>query len=334
MCGRSLLQLIESLKYRDRMVNRMKLLGKVGSLVAVAAAFGLWILSGPESTISAPELASFQADVERGERIFHIGGCASCHMPPDYEGQAFEEAEAVPPLSGGRRFETEFGTFIAPNITPDKETGIGGWSTADFATALLKGVSPDGRHYYPAFPYTSYARMELQDLVDLKAYMDRLPAVARANEDHELAFPFSIRRGLGFWKIRYLHDQPIIEWADHNPEFQRGRYLVEGPGHCGECHSPRDPFGGIVRSNWLGGAASPDGEGSIPNITPHKSGIAEWEAGDIVEYLSSGFTPDFDVVGSAMAEVVNNTAKLSDSDRKAIAVYLKSIPAVASDKGD
>ncbi len=310
----------------------MKLWISIGSAAVAATALGLWILSGPEKPVSDTALAALQADAARGEMVFHIGGCASCHMPPDFEDQAADEAAPVPPLTGGKRFETQFGTFIAPNITADNNTGIGTWSTADFATALLKGVSPDGQHYYPAFPYTSYARMTLQDVVDLKAFLDTLPAVERANEDHELSFPFSLRRGLGLWKMLYLRPQPIIELADSSPELQRGQYLVEGPGHCGECHSPRSLAGGIDYSRWLGGAANPDGDGSIPNITPHPSGIAKWELVDISEYLSSGFTPDYDVVGSSMAEVVDNTARLSASDRQAIAAYLKAIPAVVKQK--
>jgi len=302
---------------------------RAGCLVVTVASLGVWILSEPGEAVPESALSALQTDAKRGEQVFHIGGCASCHTPADDQ-----DNESVPPLSGGKRFETRFGTFVAPNITPDKETGIGNWSSAEFATALLKGVSPDGQHYYPAFPYTSYVRMELQDVVDLKAYLDTLPAVVRANEHHELAFPYSIRRGLGLWKMRYLRSQPIIALDDPDTELQRGQYLVEGPGHCGECHSPRDPAGGIDYARWLGGAANPDGDGSIPNITPHQTGIAEWEAVDIAEYLSSGFTPDYDVVGSTMAEVVDNTARLPDSDRKAIAAYLKAIPAVSSKQSD
>ncbi|OMH33747.1 cytochrome c [Motiliproteus sp. MSK22-1] len=304
-----------------------------GSAVAVIVTAGLWFLSGPGSAVSPTVLSSLPADAKRGELVFHVSGCASCHKPEDFDKNNADE-NTVPPLSGGQRFETQFGTFIAPNITPDKETGIGNWSVSDFATAMLKGVRPDGQHLYPAFPYTSYARMKLQDIVDLKAYMDTLPAISRTNENHELGFPFSIRRGLGLWKQLYLSNQPVINLVDPTPEQQRGQYLVEGPGHCGECHTPRNLAGAANPSRWLAGAANPDGDGTIPNITPHKSGIAKWETVDITEYLSSGFTPDYDVVGGSMAEVVENTARLPDRDRKAIAAYLMAIPPVADKKSD
>ena len=310
----------------------MKLWITIGSSAVVVAA-GLWILSGPGPVISSTALSSLQADAKRGETVFHIGGCASCHKPPDFENSEPDE-DSIPPLSGGKRFETQFGTFIAPNITPDKETGIGNWSNSDFATALLKGVGPGGQHLYPAFPYTSYARMELQDVVDLKAYIDTLPAIVRVNESHKLSFPFSIRRGLGLWKFLYLSNQPVIKLEDPSPEQSRGQYLVEGPAHCGECHTPRNLVGAMDHSKWLAGAANPDGDGTIPNITTHKKGIANWEPVDIEEYLSSGFTPDYDVVGGSMAEVVDNTAKLPANDRKAIVAYLRTIPPAIGEKRD
>ncbi len=275
-------------------------------------------------------MSALSADARRGELVFHIGGCASCHTEPTAEDEEPKNGNNPPILSGGKRFRTPFGTFIAPNISPDKETGIGNWTAANFATALIKGISPDGQHYYPAFPYTSYARMTFQDVIDLKAYLDTLPAIVRANEQHELTFPFSIRRGLGLWKILHLGDEPIVELKNANPEVKRGQYLVEGPGHCGECHTPRNPIGGLDFSQWLAGAPNPDGDGSIPNITPHASGIADWEAVDIAEYLSSGFTPEYDVAGGSMAEVVDNIARISPGDRKAIAAYLQAIPAVAN----
>ena len=193
---------------------------------------------------------------------------------------------------------------------------------------MLHGVSPEGEHYYPAFPYVSYSRMLVEDVVDLKAYLDTLPLSDRANEAHDLPFPFSIRRGLGIWKRLYLDGRAVIALPDADELTLRGRYLVEGPGHCAECHTPRNLLGGFVRGKWLAGAPNPDGDGRIPNITPHKSGLAKWETVDIVEYLSSGFMPDYDVVGSSMAEVVDNTAHLSETDRTAIAQYLQRIPGI------
>ncbi|WP_020682263.1 c-type cytochrome [Marinobacterium rhizophilum] len=309
----------------------MKLCFKLVALATAGAAAGLWMISAPQPAISADALASVPGDLQRGAEVFHIGGCASCHMPPDYEEP---NTDTIPPLSGGKRFRTPFGTFVAPNITPDKATGIGTWSTSEFATALLKGVSPRGEHYYPAFPYTSYNRMTLQDVADLKAFIDTQPAVSRPNDRHELDFPFSLRRGLGLWKYLYSQPERVIDFGDADSELRRGQYLVEGPGHCGECHSPRNVFGATDYSRWLGGGANPQGDGSIPNISPHRSGLGDWSEADIAEYLSSGFTPDYDVVGSEMADVVENTARLAASDRKAIAAYLKAIPAVEASKTD
>jgi mono/diheme cytochrome c family protein len=303
----------------------MKLCLNAALLATAGIAAGLWILSAPQAAISANTLVSVPGDPVRGAAVFHAGGCASCHRPADYDAG---DADSIPPLGGGQRFVTEFGTFVAPNISPDTTTGIGSWSEADFANALLKGVSPEGKHYYPAFPYSSYGRMSVQDVTDLKAFMDTLPAVSRANEPHELSFPFSLRRGLGLWKRLYLRTDPVIALDDADARLLRGRYLVEGPGHCGECHSPRNALGGTDYNRWLGGAANPDGDGSIPNISPHSAGLAEWSESDIAEYLSSGFTPEYDVVGSSMADVVENTARLSAADRSAIAAYLKAIPAV------
>lgn len=300
----------------------MKWLKRLLMLVVVAA-LGFWWLTRPASSFDPVAIAAIAADAQRGEIIYHVGGCASCHAEPESE-------DGLDPvlLGGGMHFITEFGTFVAPNITPHPQRGIGSWSTVEFAHALLNGVSPEGRHYYPAFPYASYTRMRLQDVVDLKAYMDTLPISERQNEPHQLAFPFSIRRGLGLWKLLFVSQAPVVGLPDADAEILRGRYLVEGPGHCAECHTARNLAGGFIRERWLAGAPNPDGDGRIPNITPHESGLGEWTVVDIAEYLSSGFTPDYDVAGSSMAEVVENTAYLSEDDRVAIAKYLLSIPAL------
>ena len=302
-------------------------------VITAALLFGLslWWFSAPGSGIQPEAMAGIQGDASRGETTFHIGGCVSCHAQLDAEGARAEGEPAI--LSGGQRFQTPFGTFIAPNITPHVENGIGRWNIAQFANAMLHGISPDGRHYYPAFPYPSYTRMTLQDIVDLKAYMDTLPSHDRENEAHKLAFPFSVRRGLGLWKRLYLDNKPVLSFNNPDSTLLRGQYLVEGPGHCAECHTPRNFLGGFIKSRWLAGAANPDGDGNTPNITPHTSGIAQWDTADIAEYLSSGFTPEYDVVGGAMADVVENTAHLSEEDRVAIARYLQQVPIKEDSKG-
>jgi len=260
------------------------------------------------------------ADVENGRIVFYAGGCASCHSAAGAQG----DDKLL--LSGGRAFASPFGTFYAPNISPDPEFGIGEWSVPDLANAMMKGVSPDGQHYYPAFPYTSYSRIEIADVVDLHAFLATLPASSATNLSHDLPLPFRIRRALGLWKLLYLNDRPIAEVP---PELARGQYLVESLGHCGECHTPRNAIGGMNTAAWLVGAPSPEGKGRVPNITPHPDGLGGWSAADIAYYLETGFTPEFDSVGGVMVDVVENMERLSAEDRLAIAQYLKALPEVA-----
>jgi mono/diheme cytochrome c family protein len=192
---------------------------------------------------------------------------------------------------------------------------------------MQRGVSPDGGHYYPSFPYTSYVRMRVEDVIDLKAFLDTLPPVDGVVAAHRLAFPWSLRRGIGAWKRRYLSAEPIVHAAS-SALVERGRLLVEGAGHCGECHTPRDRFGGLLRERWLAGAPAPEGKGRVPNITPGGANISQWSAADIAYYLESGFTPEFDTVGGSMVAVHENMARLSKEDRDAIAAYLLALPAL------
>jgi len=297
-----------------------KLLGAVVILGAAAAVVG-WFLSAPVR-LDADTIAKLGAgDAAKGKRIFFAGGCASCHAGAKAEGDARFE------LAGGVELKTAFGTFVAPNISQDTRDGIGAWSMEDFANAMLKGVSPSGEHLYPAFPYASYARMKPSDVADLYAFMKTLPAVSGKAPGHQLPFPFNIRRGIGLWKLAYLDDRPVIDLPADAPEaVVAGRYLVEGPGHCGECHTPRDFAGGPKKTEWLAGAVAAEGDGIVPNITSGEGGIGDWSAEDIASYLENGLTPDFDSVGGAMVEVQKNMAELPPEDRAAIAAYLKAIP--------
>lgn len=293
-------------------------------LIAVLAALLLlaaW-LTRP-NPLDLEHLPAHQADAIAGERIFWAGGCASCHATPVDGGRAQGDDKLI--LGGGMELDTPFGLFRVPNISPHDEEGIGSWSMLDFVNAMQRGVSPDGRHYYPSFPYTSYARMETTDVMDLKAFLDTLTPVPGVQGDHELAFPYSVRRGLGLWKRRYLNADPIVASNAGNAQLVAGRSLVEGAGHCGECHTPRDRFGGMDSSRWLAGAPNLDGAGSIPDITPKGKNVSEWSEADIAYYLESGFTPDFDTAGGAMVAVQENMAKLTPFDRAAIAAYLKSL---------
>ncbi|WP_237154514.1 c-type cytochrome [Oryzibacter oryziterrae] len=300
-----------------------KILG--GLVVLGAAGFGaFWVLTAPK-VLTEADLPAHQADVANGARIFHAGGCVSCHAAPGAKGD--ERLK----LAGGLEFKTPFGTFRVPNISPDKDTGIGSWSTVDFVNAVTRGVDDEGEHLYPAFPYTSYARMKVEDVIDLKAYMDTLPAVNNAVADHDLKFPFNIRRGLGLWKLAFMKTTPVVTLpADASDLVKRGQYLVEGPGHCGECHTGRNFAGAPDYAHWLAGAPNPEGKGSIPNITSGENGIADWTAEDIASALETGFTPDADSFGGSMVEVQENMALLPPEDRAAIAAYLKAIPSLPS----
>ncbi|MFZ5963775.1 c-type cytochrome [Thalassococcus sp. BH17M4-6] len=283
-----------------------------GGLCLVGA--GHWLTRAVP--VEAADYTSLSGDVTRGETLFTAAGCASCHHAPDAEG----DAKLV--LAGGQRFASDFGTFIAPNISPDADAGIGGWSLPQFASAVTRGVSPGGQHYYPAFPYTAYTHLPPQDVADLWAYLQTLPADGTASQPHEVGFPFNIRRSVGVWKTLYLSDDWVVTAAE-TPEVQRGRKLVEALAHCGECHTPRTALGGLDRDRWLAGAPNPNGKGTIPALTPDE---LDWSATDIAYYLETGFTPDFDSAGGHMVAVVENFAKLSGEDRAAVAAYLKALP--------
>ncbi len=295
---------------------------RLATLCLVLAVAGLsvfvWI-TRPQG-LDAAQAAGLESggDAARGEIVFHAGGCASCHVKP---GETDRKK-----LGGGLALKTEFGTFIAPNISSHKSDGIGAWSVADLANAMQRGVSPKGEHYYPAFPYTTYAHARIEDIRDLMAYLRTLPAVEGKAPAHDLPFPFSIRRFVGVWKVLFLDTQPIVADASRTEAWNRGRYLADALGHCAECHSPRNILGGIISAQRYAGGPDPEGRGWVPNITA--KGLGSWSKADVSELLATGFTPDFDSVGSSMADVVKNMAALSKADRDAMADYLKSLPAV------
>ena len=279
-----------------------------------AAAF-LFVSRSP--VVTEAEIAAITPDLARGEVVFWAAGCASCHAADRAQG----DAKLV--LSGGHRLVTPFGTFVAPNISQDEQHGIGGWSRAEVVSAVKYGTAPDGGHYYPAFPYAAYGKATMEDLVSLAAFLETLPADPTPSQPHELSFPYSIRAGVGAWKLLFAG----TDWAmpAPTPEIEQGRYLAEALAHCGECHTPRNALGGLDPSRWLAGAPNPSGEGRIPNITPAR---LTWSEADVAEYLKSGFTPEFDTAGGSMTAVVAGTSRLSDADRAAIAAYVKNVPPV------
>ena len=267
--------------------------------------------SAVTATAHTPDLAS-------GLITFNAAGCSSCHAVPGQPDRLR--------LGGGLPIPSPFGTFYAPNISPDPVDGIGRWTEAEFVTAVTEGISPRGFHYFPAFPYTSYQHAKVEDVRDLFAYLKTLPAVSGKERGHDVPFPFSIRRNIGIWKWLYMDGKPFTPDAARSASWNRGAYLVNGPGHCAECHSPRNLLGGIVAAQRFAGGPNPEGEGWVPNITP--KGIGDWSAKDIAYFLETGSMPDGDSAGGSMARVIRNTSQLPARDRAAMAEYLKSLPPV------
>jgi mono/diheme cytochrome c family protein len=287
------------------------------ALTALVVAAGLfWIITEP---VTVSLLPAYVADAARGRTVFNAGGCPSCHASIGQDDRTV--------LGGGVAIPSPFGTFYAPNISPNPVDGIGRWSEANFVTAVLKGTSPTGQHYFPAFPYTSYQRMSLEDVRDLFAYLKTLPQAAGKVRDHDIAFPFNVRRLVGGWKFLFLDGKPFVPDPGKSAEWNRGAYLVNGPGHCAECHSPRNLLGGIITAQRFAGGPDFEREGGwVPNIT--QKGLSDWSVEDIQNFLEDGATPDGDSVSGSMKRVIRNTSELSAADRKAIGVYLKSLPAV------
>jgi mono/diheme cytochrome c family protein len=291
-------------------------------ILAVIAAAAFWLITMP-ARVSASALAPYTPNPENGRTMFYAGGCASCHATPDHEDKTR--------LGGGRGLKSPFGTFFVPNISPDRNDGIGAWSEANFVTAMWKGTSPAGEHYYPAFPYTSYQHMRLEDVRDLFAYLKTLPPVQGKVRDHDLPSHFRVRRLLGGWKFLFLEGDRFKPDPSKSAQWNRGAYLVNGPGHCAECHSPRNFLGAIVESQRFAGGPDPEGgDGRVPNIT--QAGIGDYSERDIERILETGDMPDGDSVGGAMTAVVGNTSMLPASDRAAIAAYVKSLPPVEGPK--
>ncbi|MGB8399299.1 c-type cytochrome [Bradyrhizobium sp.] len=289
-------------------------------IVVLAGVIGVgifWWLTIPAVVLSSA-LPAYQPDLANGLTTFNAGGCSSCHAVPNQPDRLR--------LGGGLALPSPFGTFYVPNISPDPNDGIGGWSEADFVTAVTRGTSPDGVHYFPAFPYASYQHARTEDVRDLFAYLKTLAPVTGKVRDHDVPFPFNIRRNIGAWKWLYMDGKPLMPDAGRPAQWNRGAYLVHALGHCAECHSPRNFLGGIVAAQRFAGGPNPDGEGWVPNITQKE--LADWSAKDIAYFLETGQMPDGDSAGGAMVRVIRNISQLSPEDRDAIAEYVKSLPPV------
>lgn len=285
-----------------------------GGLMAAAALSAL-LCASCVSPKGAPTSPPDPQAVTRGAYLAAAGDCQGCHT--DLKGEG-------PALAGGRALKTQFGNFYAPNITFDKQAGIGTWSEEDFHRAMSKGQGAHGEFLYPAFPYVAFSGMTDQDISDLYAYLRAQPTSAQPSKANEVKFPFNMRPLLGFWRVMFFRAGPLQPVAGQTDEWNRGRYLAEAVAHCGECHTPRNPIGGLDNGRaYAGEPHGPDGQ-KTPNVTPGGK-IGSWSVDDIAELLDSGMTPDGDYTGGEMATVVNGTAKLTAADRHAIAVYVKSL---------
>jgi mono/diheme cytochrome c family protein len=262
-----------------------------------------------------------QGDAKRGEYLSHAAGCLECHT---------DEAKGATPYAGGHALKTPFGTFYGPNITPHNEAGIGKWTEADFINALRHGKRPDGANYFPAFPYPSFTAMTDADMRDLFAYLKSLPANAKPSKPHNVGFPYNVRLGVSFWKMLYFMPGEFKADPKASAQVNRGAYLSTALGHCGECHTARTRMGGMRKDRHFAGATGPDGKG-VPNITP--AGLKKWRDKDLIDFLGSGITADGDEPAKAMGDVIRNTTgKLTPEDLAAMIAYLRSIPAIESEK--
>jgi mono/diheme cytochrome c family protein len=292
------------------LVSSLVVLLGVGLVIA-------WALTAPRPRFAADDTRlQGDGDAARGQRIFAAGDCASCHASPG-QGDRLK-------LGGGLALASPFGTFRVPNISPDRNDGIGAWSTVDLGNALTSGVSPRGTHYYPAFPYTSYAGMTPADIKDLAAYLRTLSPVSGKAPPHDISVLFQYRRVVGFWKLLFFKADGSVPPPSGDPVRDRGAYLVEALAHCAECHSTRNVLGAIKPAARYAGGPDPEGVGFFPNITPDR--IGHWTQRDIAQMLTTGMTREHGRVGSSMLDVVTNLAMLPQADRDAIASYIKSLP--------
>lgn len=287
--------------------------------LVVGAAVLVWLLPPASTPVEIPSgVSSANAGmVQRGAYVTRIAGCIACHT-----------AKGGVPFAGGRALSTPFGTFHAPNITPHKVSGIGSWTDLDFLRAVMEGEGVHGEQLYPVFPYTSYSRMTPEDVLSIKAYLFSLAPVDSRVPANELSFPYSWRALMKAWKVLFFDGaSPLAADASRSAAWNRGRYLVMAPGHCGECHTPRNFLGAPDDTNALrGNSAGPEGWAVPALVGPGKGSFAQWSVEEISEYLKTGGKPDFDSAQGPMKEVIEeNTRFLSDEDRAAMAEFLKSL---------
>lgn len=293
-----------------------------------AAVLTLALAIGP---LWGPDLAHAQAPadpvVAQGHYLALAGNCVSCHTHPG--GQ---------PFAGGLEFNTPFGTLYSTNITPDPTTGIGKWSEKDFVTALRTGVRPNGDHLYPAFPYTAFTKISDADAHALFVYLKSLPPVQSAAPDNKMRFPYSQRWMLGMWKMLFFTQGRYVPDNSQSAQWNRGAYLVQGLAHCDACHAARNFLGAEGSNPVMSGGeytapVSPDEQRtwSTPNLTPAHTGLQSWSTLDLASYLKTGRNPFTETFGPMNEVIMNSTRNLTDSDVQAMAAYIKSLPATATE---
>ena len=279
-----------------------------------------WLLSAPRP-LTAADLPTHTGDAKNGERLYHAAGCHSCHLPgPDAAG-----IDAALP-AGGAPLKTPVGTFYPPNLTPDPETGLGNWTDLEFVNAMQRGIGKSGRHLIPAFPYTSYAHMKREDVIDIRAYLASLPLVKNATRPQDVPLQPVVRRGIGLWKLIGFDSAITQPDAGQTDSWNLGRSLVDGPGHCNECHTPRTVFMASDMSRYLAGGPHPEGDGKVPSLRGLIERGRYKDANDIKLALQNGELLGYDKLSSGgMGKVQTNMSKLPDADVAAIAEYLASL---------
>lgn len=285
-------------------------IGGVAAIVG-SATIAATVIKAPE--LPGRDLTNLTGDVNRGAYVARLSGCIACHTDAKAGGGV---------LAGGAEIATDFGSFYAPNITPHSDDGIGNWTLTDFTRALTEGLSPDGQHYFPSFPYTFYTRLTDQDIADLWAAVRSVPPAANQPPEHGLRFPFGFHEGVGVWKAMFFDNGQLDPVADKSEAWNRGRYLARGPAHCGACHTPRNLLGGRQTNQRYAGGVGPGAE-KIPTITPEALTEKGWAKDDLVYALRTGIMPDGDVFGGSMVEVVRDGTRFwSDDDLAALVEYL------------
>ncbi|MFT5684643.1 MAG: mono/diheme cytochrome c family protein [Myxococcota bacterium] len=277
----------------------------------------------PDAPVPVPTLtADVDPVMSRGAQLYRTASCVGCHSPPFSDGTH---------LGGGRDLPTMFGVFYAPNISPDPVEGIGGWSEADFVTAMRQGRAPDGSRYWPTFPYMTYTGMSDDDLHALWVYLTAQPPVDTTSRTHSINAPYRYPGMLGMWRLMAFRDGPLEDDTRQSDQWNRGRYLVKAVSYCDQCHTPRGPLGLVKKRHDMAGGANPGKADIHPNLTPDPVvGLGEWSEADIAAYLSTAVKPDGTQTEDKdiMAEKIHDSfSHYSDEDRAAIAAYLAALPA-------